>query len=355
MVKDKSIVISNIYYMLSYAYRNLQQSNYEEIKTESFENVQDLFAAILAKGMMAQLKQGLSRKYIEKQDVLSTLRGKIDIRESMLLKARDDLRLSCHFDELSENHYMNQILKTTALCLIRSDGVKRENKDRLKKPYRFLTDVDTLEPSAINWRGLYYNRNNASYRMLMNICYLVLHVLLLTTENGKHRLATFLDDQQMSLLYEKFILEYYKAHYAAYNPTSKQIDWDTEGATDFLPKMQSDTMLSDSASKKKLIIDAKYYTRIMQSHHESEKIRSSHLYQIFSYVKNEDKGQTGLVGGILLYAKTSEDSSINQDYELSGNRISVRTLDLNMSFAHIRKQLDRLIEECFGLQGGTND
>ena len=345
MIKDRSIAIANIYYMLSYAYKNLQQNNYREIITESFNNAQDLFAAILAKGMMAQLKHGLSREYIEKQDALSALRGKIDIRESMQLKMREELRLSCCYDELSENHLMNQLLKSTALYLIYDGGVTRKNKDELKKAVLFLSNVETLEPSTINWRSLHFNRNNASYRMLMNICYLVLHELLLTTEDGKQKLATFLDDQQMSRLYEKFILEYYKKHHSKYQPASKQIKWDTAGATDFLPNMQSDIMLSDNVNQKKLIIDAKYYGKIMQTQYDTEKIQSNNLYQILAYVTNESRERRGMVDGILLYAKTDEGILLNQDYKLSGNRIGIRTLDLNMSFANIRKQLDAIVDE----------
>ena len=59
MTRDKSILIKNIYYMLSYAFQTLNQSNYEEIAAEKFEDTQNLFAAILAKGIGFQLKQGL--------------------------------------------------------------------------------------------------------------------------------------------------------------------------------------------------------------------------------------------------------------------------------------------------------
>lgn len=56
MTKDKSIFIKNIYYMLSYAFQALRQSNYEEIASEKFDYTQDLFAAILSKGVAQQLK-----------------------------------------------------------------------------------------------------------------------------------------------------------------------------------------------------------------------------------------------------------------------------------------------------------
>jgi len=104
MNKYKNTVIKNIYYMLSYAYQNLQHKNYEKIKTEVFENIQDLFAAILAEGILSQLKQGLSKNYIEGNDNLSTLRGKINIKESIQLIFRNENKLSCCFDDLTENN-----------------------------------------------------------------------------------------------------------------------------------------------------------------------------------------------------------------------------------------------------------
>ena len=344
MTKDKrSIVIKNIYYMLSYAYQSLRHINNRKIETEYFENIQDLFAAILAIGINSQLKQGLNREYIEKHDSLSTLRGKINIRESLQLKLRHNNRLSCCFDELSENHYMNQILKTTLYYLIYNSNVKRENKDLLKKALLFLSEVDILEPLTINWHKLNYNRNNASYQMMMYICYLLLHELLLTTEDGKQKSAAFLDDQPMSRLYEKFILEYYKKRFSQYNPVPREIKWDTTGTVDFLPNMKSDTMLFDGP--KKLIIDAKYYGKIMQTYHDVDTIRSNNLYQIFTYVKNEDKNSTGLVSGMLLYAKTDEYIIPTITYDLGGNQIAVKTLDLSKDFSNIEKQLKSIIYE----------
>ena len=53
------------------------------------------------------------------------------------------------------------------------------------------------------------------------------------------------------------------------------------------------------------------------------------------------------VAGMLLYAKTEEEIQPDQKYKMSGNRISVRTLDLNLDFSEIRKQLDGIVEEYF--------
>ena len=99
--------------MLSYAFEELKQNNYENIAKESFEGIQDLFAEILYKGISTQLKHGLRREYIEKRENLSTLKGRLDIQGSISNKIRFQNKLSCDYDDLSENNLPNQILKTT--------------------------------------------------------------------------------------------------------------------------------------------------------------------------------------------------------------------------------------------------
>ena len=133
MTKDKSIFIKNIYYMLSYAFQILKQSNYDEVVSEKFENAQDLFAAILSKGIAQQLKQGLFREYITKNETLSIMRGKLDLEETLRNRIQRKQKLTCEFDELSENNLFNQILKTTIHYLLIDDGVDEERKIALKK------------------------------------------------------------------------------------------------------------------------------------------------------------------------------------------------------------------------------
>lgn len=84
MTTDKGIFIQNIYYMLSYAYQVLQQQDYQCIASEKFEHIDDLFAAILAKGVFRQLKQGLYREYVSRSetrrsDSFATKRNLVEI------------------------------------------------------------------------------------------------------------------------------------------------------------------------------------------------------------------------------------------------------------------------------------
>ena len=53
------------------------------------------------------------------------------------------------------------------------------------------------------------------------------------------------------------------------------------------------------------------------------------------------------VAGMLLYAKTDEQLVPDNTFQMSGNTISVKTLDLNQEFIHISKQLDDIVYNYF--------
>ncbi len=340
MTKDKSILIKNIYYMLSYAFQTLNQGEYESIATEEFDKLHNLFAAILSKGIGRQIKQGLYREYQLLSEDLPTLRGKIDIQATARnLIARKQL-LTCEFDELTENNLLNQILKTTVMLLIRHSEVDDEYKADLKKEMLFFSTVDEIDPTTIKWNSIRFHRNSGSYRMLISFCQLIIEGMLLTTENGEYKLVSFIDEQRMSRLYEKFILEYYIKEHPEIKTSSSQIEWALDdGVGTLLPVMQSDIMLS--CGNKILIIDAKYYTHTMQSQYGVQSLHSSNLYQIFTYVKNEaELKKDCIVSGMLLYARTDESVQPDVSYQMSGNGIAVKTLDLNKDFFSISKQLD---------------
>lgn len=335
------IRIQNIYYMLAYAFQILREQGYASCGTEQFENTADLLSAILVKGVSVQIKRGLGRTYIEETEPLSCLRGKIDVTESIKQQTLIKQQLVCTYDEFSVDSYMNQVLKTTMEMLLRYD-IPKTRKKELRNLLLYFKDVGTLDIYNINW-NFRFNRNNQSYQMLMSVCYLVIKGLLQTTADGTVKLMQFLDEQRMCRLYEKFILEYYKKHYPQIKTAASQIGWALDdGISAMLPTMQSDIMLT--YGEKKLIIDAKYYGHTTQKQYDVHTLHSNNLYQIFTYVKNKAVAG-GEVSGMLLYAKTDEAVLPNNSYMMSGNKISVKTLDLDCEFSEIAAQLNAIADD----------
>lgn len=345
MTRDKNIWIHNIYYMLSYAFEELKKNNYEYIAREEFERIQDLFAEILYKGVSAQLKRGLHREYVNRTEDLSVLRGRLDIRGTINNQLRCRNMLRCEYDDLSENNLFNRILKATLSLLCRERSVSPVRRAKLKQLMPFFLEVDEIDIRNIRWNSFVYQRNNQVYRMLINICYFIIDGMLMTTETGKYRMATF-SDEHMCRLFERFVLEYYRVHHRELSPNPDRIAWNIcpEEATmiDFLPAMRSDIVLH--RGDQTLVIDTKYYSHAMQRHFDKSTIHSANMYQIFTYVKNLDVEDTGKVSGLLLYAKTDEDITPDLSASFGKNRIRVKTLDLNQKFSGITQQLEELLE-----------
>ena len=337
--------------MLSYAFQILTQDTYDDVAIESFDEMYDLLAAILAKGIGIQLKLGLYREYINRQEELSVLRGKINMSGTIKNQLVHKRVLTCDFDDLSENNLFNQIIKTTVILLLKNAKVKSKYKDDLKKKMLFFSNIDFLEPSSIRWSSIRFQRNNQTYRMLISICQLILEGMLMTTDIGEYRLASFIDEQRMCRLYEKFILEYYSRHYPELKVSASQIPWSVDdGVRTMLPMMQSDIHLQKGNTV--LIIDAKYYSHTTQTQYDKHTLHSNNMYQIFTYVKNRDYEfgeEEHIVSGMLLYAKTEEEVQPNHVYQMHGNQISVRTLDLNLPFVDIAGQLNQIAESHFDL------
>ena len=165
------IRIQNIYHMLAYAFQTLRGQGYRDIAAEEFGNTAELLAAILARGVSLQLKRGLGQEYIDREEALSSPRGKIELSES--LKTRSILRrqLVCSYDEFSTDTRMNRILKATIVLLVRLD-IDKVHKKALRRLLPYFVDVGDVDLAHEDWR-MRFDQNNQAYRMLMNVCWLV--------------------------------------------------------------------------------------------------------------------------------------------------------------------------------------
>ena len=335
--------------MLAYAFRVLRNQGYADVATEEFDNTAELCAAILARGISSQLKRGLGREYVDRTEALCSLRGKIEVTESVKTRSALRRQMVCSYDEFSVDTRMNRILKATCVLLLRSD-IKKARKKELKRLLAFFSDVGDVDIAAVDWH-MRFDRNNQTYRMLMSVCWLVAKGLLQTQADGSSRLMDFLDEQRMSRLYERFILEYYRREHPELSASASYIGWALDdGFDDMLPAMKSDIMLSRGNTV--LIIDAKYYSHTLQQQFDKRTVHSNNLYQIFTYVKNKEAELTDVpheVSGMLIYARTDEEIQPDATYRMSGNRISVRTLNLDSPFEEITRQLDDVVGDFFTL------
>jgi 5-methylcytosine-specific restriction enzyme subunit McrC len=86
----------------------------------------------------------------------------------------------------------------------------------------------------------------------------------------------------------------------------------------------------------KILIDAKYYKNALSSRYEINKFISNNMYQINTYLEHNLNYKN--LRGILLYPSVGyyfDEKYIRKDKYT----IEFRTIDLNMDWIHIEKQL----------------
>lgn len=337
-----SVVIRNIYYMMAYAFRALDVKEYARLGAESFESFADLMAAVLTIGMATQRRRGFEREYEEQREALHAVKGRIDVRGTMRLRAQLRSEVACTYDELTADTYKNRILRTCAQLLVARDDVQLRRRRDLRRCLASMEGVAVVDPHRIEWSRLRYHRNNGGYRFLMTVCYLVSHGFLMSEQGDDYRLARIDDGQQLHTLFEHFVFQYFAREHPELIVRAKMVDRGaSEGAPEFLPRLWTDVTLQRRNSV--LIIDTKCYGQILQARFEGKILSPAHLNQIQSYVVHESYGYpTEHVAGMVMYALTDHDDAICARWEEIGHTWHCRTLDLGQEFSGIARQLDEV-------------
>lgn len=343
---SSSIAIRNIYVMMAYAFRAIRHNGVAQVEAEEFDHLHDLFAEILLRGVGALVKRGLHRGYVPHSDELATVRGRLDIAGSVATRSMLRGKLVCEFDEYEADTPHNQALKAVIVLLIRHGQVSSERRDALRRLLPYLDAVTLVAADSIRWNTLTYHRVNANYRFLLGACELVVRGLLPTTSTGSTKLTSWISDEAMSSLYERFLREYYAIEHPELSTSSPKVPWDYKAeeasGLEQLPAMFTDVVLRNK--QRTLIIDAKYYGQSMQlSRWGKLTLHSAHIYQIFAYVKNMDINHEGSISGLVLYARTTAPEQPEVDVTIQGNRIGATTLDLNQEWPVVRDQLEGII------------
>jgi 5-methylcytosine-specific restriction enzyme subunit McrC len=94
---------------------------------------------------------------------------------------------------------------------------------------------------------------------------------------------------------------------------------------------------------RKIIIDAKFYRETMKFHFNKERINSGNLYQLFSYLLNQEdeSDKNRKARGVLLYPTVKQEYDL--EYRYKDHPIHIRTVNLNMNWRDIAKRLHDII------------
>jgi 5-methylcytosine-specific restriction enzyme subunit McrC len=122
----------------------------------------DLFASVLVRGVNRLLRRGLDRGYVEIEEEIPGIRGRIVVGDTLRRNQLMFGRATCRFDDLCYDVLHNQIIKATITRLSEADDLHetlRQELYRLKQLFSGVTDVSLA--NAL-FRRIQLSRNNAT-------------------------------------------------------------------------------------------------------------------------------------------------------------------------------------------------
>jgi len=156
----------------------------------------------------------------------------------------------------------------------------------------------------------------------------------------------------MAGLFEAFARKFYEKEQNEFKVGREDIKWHIDeelssGNRSLLPKMQTDISLT--SKNRKIIIDTKFYPEALVSRYDKEKLHSSHLYQLYSYLRNlEDLEKSAdlmpntTFEGLLLYPDNGKE--LNEHYMMGKLPMRIATVNLNAPWIEIHERLLHLIK-----------
>ena len=332
------------------------------VGTEDCTSISNLLVHMLLNATDNLLKRGINQGYIVYDDELDGIKGKINIAETLKQGSFCHGKIYCHFDELSSDILVNQIIASTLQDALRIVGLSEQNRDRIAKTLRRMPETRRIRISDHVFHSVRLHRNNNYYQFALNVCKL-LHQSILPNKmlDGMLEFIDIMDDEKaMNRIFEKFLMNFYKQECKQdfpevsrshirfqLTPYGMTFATSTDEAYALLPMMETDVTLFNPQTKNKIILDAKYYKEVLVSKYgEKGKIRRDHLSQIISYVMNQESDaqpHTKNTKGILVYPTVDIELDISYIYKNTHHIIRISTVNLNQNWKLIEQRLKEII------------
>lgn len=138
-----------------------------EAPLDDVDGLLDHLARLFVTGVLARLRKGIFRSYVEDDDDLLFVRGRVDLAASARRAVAGDLRLHCAYEDLTADVMDNRILLAALHCLRRTAIPSDATRRRAQEAHRGLSgDVSLTPVRAADCVGRVYDRLNQDYRPL---------------------------------------------------------------------------------------------------------------------------------------------------------------------------------------------
>ena len=177
---------------------------------------------------------------------------------------------------------------------------------------------------------------------MIYIAYLYQKARIFANKEAHLNIETITSSNEIHSLFENFVLRYYQVHHKNLKAKGCFIPWDSENVHGLLPVMKTDINLYGKQTT--LIIDTKFYSSMYGYNYSAQRLLSSNIYQIYSYLSNYQSVQEQYPISMLLYAETANEAPLDIKENINGYDIYFKSINLNSEFEDISNYLDSLVK-----------
>jgi 5-methylcytosine-specific restriction enzyme subunit McrC len=266
------------------------------------ESLLDLVALLFAESCQGVLRRGLLSGYVQREEALPMVRGRI-LPDRQVLKRFGQLdRIECRFDELEHDVDENRLLAAALRVAHRRVrcAVVRRRLARLRAVFDPICDLlqFDLDPAR---RGISYNRLNGHYEQAHGLAWMVLDGLGVDDLFIRGSTSSFAFLLDMNLLFERFVEKLVRRALSAmyrvrYQASQRSIIWDASANRPYARVVPDLLVEARGPEPARLAIDAKYKL------YDERRLDPSDIYQTFLYAYSlGERPNEGAATSLILY------------------------------------------------------
>jgi 5-methylcytosine-specific restriction enzyme subunit McrC len=255
----------------------------------------DYFILNFCNQLRKQLLQGMIHQYVEHNENLNVIRGRLRFEQQFKLNLLHKERLYCHFDDLNPNNPHNQVIKYVLRLLMRfSTGLMvRKSLEELLMRFHDISDLIATSDMVEN---LNFNRFTIRYEPIFEQCKWFIQGLHPDVIAGSASCLSILFD--MNRLFELYVANIFRKlaweegfHLREQGPQKYMARRHDSNQQVFL--MKPDMVLIDDEKNYAAIADAKW--KLLDDREKKLGISQSDLYQIAGYANRYQVNRLALI------------------------------------------------------------
>lgn len=324
------VPVTSLFHMLAIAYEFPRPFREQVARFDTIDQLFEFIAQFFAELVEEQIANGLYRAYVEVEENLTAVRGRIvfteDLRQNYLLRHRT----FCRYSEFTWDVPENQVVRYVTRLLAGWDFSPRLRL-RLSQLDADLDGITPTAPTVETLGGLTYHRLNEHYRQVHALCRLFFEASSLAEKFGELNFKTFLLD--MNKLFEAFVTQALRGFLPRWLAVEDQVPLYL--GEDKRVFMRPDIVIK-AEGRALLVSDCKY------KRNDPEEFKNHDQYQILAYctaARVED--------GLLIYPRHMEE--LDDSVIVRNSRVTIRQVSINLGAADLLDECRRLSDVALGL------